>query len=515
MAAMIRPRPTGSVQPTVSPAVHRLLDGRLPVTVSVLGSEDRSSGLSGFRDLAERRRAMGENRHGVDRRGFLRSGAAVVAGVAAGGPLQALAARTAGASTAPGVRRPHSPDYGPLVAVKDRTTGLELLKLPEGFEYVSYGWTGDPMSDGRATPGAHDGMAAFRVGPTRVALVRNHEQGAFSGAFTDAAYDPMANGGTTNLTFDPVRGRFLDSRASLSGTIRNCAGGPTPWGSWLSCEETTVVNGAVRHGYVFEVPRDGVSSAQPYREMGRFSHEAVAVDPRTGWVYETEDANPAGLYRFRPRRRGRLGDGGVLEMLAIGDGSYDTRADGTGVTYPRPHWVRIDNPDPGPDETSTVQQGIAKGGAVFSRLEGAWYHEGKAYIVSTSGGPAGQGQVFEYDLRDGDLRVLFASPGAEVLNNPDNIAVSPRGGIVLCEDGSGVEYVHGLTRDGDIFPFAANNVVIPPEGVPGKAAAPGDYTGSEWCGATFEPDDGRWLFVNIQSPGITFAITGPWRRGSL
>ena len=457
---------------------------------------------------------MSEIEQGLDRRRLLRGGAAMAAGLMAAGPLQALAARTAGA--APMVKRPHSPDYGPLAPVKDQTTGLELLMLPKGFEYLSYGWTGDEMSDGRPTPGAHDGMAAFQVRGDRVALVRNHEQSSLTGAFTDAAYDPMANGGTTTLEFDAHRGRFRSARASLSGTIRNCAGGPTPWGSWLSCEETTVINGEVRHGYIFEVPYDGVSSAEPYKAMGRFSHEAVAVDPRTGWVYETEDANPSGLYRFRPDRRGDLGSGGVLEMLAIGDdGSYDTRADATGVRYPRTHWVRIDEPDPGPDETSTVQQGIAKDGAVFARLEGAWYHAGKVYVVSTSGGPTGQGQVFEYDPRAGDMKVLFASPNADVLNNPDNITVSPRGGIVLCEDGSGVEYLHGLTRDGEIFRFAANNIVIPPEGVPGKSTAPGDYTGSEWCGATFEPRHGDWLFVNIQTPGITFAITGPWGRGSL
>jgi secreted PhoX family phosphatase len=87
---------------------------------------------------------------------------------------------------------------------------------------------------------------------------------------------------------------------------------------------------------------------------------------------------------------------------------------------------------------------------------------------------------------------------------------------VLCEDGSGIEYLHGLTTDGQIFRFAQNSVVIPAGGMPGRSAiAPGDYRGSEWCGATFEPKNGNWLFVNIQTPGITFAITGPWRRGSL
>ena len=162
-----------------------------------------------------------------------------------------------------------------------------------------------------------------------------------------------------------------------------------------------------------------------------------------------------------------------------------------------------------------MQQGIAKGGAVFARLEGAWYFDGKIYIVSTSGGPIGQGQIFEYEPASGAMRVVYASPASDILNNPDNITVSPRGGIVLCEDGSGAEYLHGLTPDGEIFRFAENNMVVPPGGIPGKTIRAGDYRGSEWAGATFEPKNGNWLFVNIQSPGVTFAITGPWRQGAL
>lgn len=467
----------------------------------------------------------------LDRRGFLRTGlAAATLGMAASGPLAALSARTADASTM--VKRAFSPDYGPLFPVKDQTTGLELLKLPRGFEYLTHGWTGDPMSDERRTPGSHDGMAAFTPSDALkdrteaggsggagkghwTVLVRNHEVGSLNGAFVTPAYNPAAGGGTTSLIFDTRQGKFLESWASLGGTIRNCAGGPTPWGSWLSCEETTLINGSYRHGYVFEVPHDGIGDAKPYKEMGRFSHEAVAVDPETGWVYETEDATPSGFYRFRPKVKGDLGQGGVLEMMKLGSSAYTTYKDGTGVEYPEIGWVAIDNPDPGAGETSVVQQGIAKGGASFARLEGAWYHDGKVYIVSTSGGPTGQGQVFEYDLAGNTMRVLFASPNAAVLNNPDNICVSPRGGIVLCEDGSGIEYLHGLTTDGEIFPFAENSVVIPAGGVPGKAAAPGNYTGSEWCGSVFDSKDGGWLFANIQSPGITFAITGPWQNGSL
>jgi secreted PhoX family phosphatase len=453
---------------------------------------------------------------GLGRRQFLNRGLATAAALTSLGPLEALGARAAGA--APMQKRAASPDYGPLYPARDHTTGLELIALPRGFEYLTYGWTGDTMSDGIATPRAHDGMAAFGRPDGKVAVVRNHEVGSFDGAFAAPAYNPMSSGGTTTLVFDPDAGEFLESRASLAGTNTNCAGGPTPWGTWLTCEETTKVGAdGTKHGYVFEVPFDGYGDPAPLTAMGRFSHEAVAVDPGTGIVYLTQDATPSGFYRYLPKQAGALAQGGELQMLVIrsaAGGSYTTYADGTGVEY-ETGWVTIDSPDPVPGELSTVQQGIARGGAQFRRLEGAWWGNDRCYIVSTSGGPKGQGQVFEYDPAGERMRVLFASPDASVLNNPDNISVSPRGGIVLCEDGSDSEYVHGLTTDGEIFPFALNQVVIPDGGVQGKKVAPGNYTGSEWCGSTFEPKNGNWLFANAQSPGITFAITGPWARGSL
>jgi secreted PhoX family phosphatase len=453
---------------------------------------------------------------GLGRRQFLNRGLVTAAALASLGPLEALAARSAGA--APMQKRSESPDYGPLYPARDHTTGLELISLPRGFEYLTFGWTGDPMSDGIATPRAHDGMAAFRRPDGKVAIVRNHEVSSFAGAFAAPAYNPASGGGTTTLVFDPDKGEFLESRASLAGTNNNCAGGPTPWGTWLTCEETTRVGAdGTKHGYVFEVPFDGYGDPAPLKAMGRFSHEAVAVDPGTGIVYLTEDATPSGFYRYLPKQGGALAQGGELQMLVIqsaAGGSYTTYGDGTGVTY-KTDWVTIDNPDPAPGDLSTVRQGIAKGGAQFRRLEGAWWGNDRCYIVSTSGGPKGQGQVFEYDPATERMRVLFASPDASVLNNPDNISVSPRGGIVLCEDGSDSEYVHGLTTDGEIFPFALNRIVIPAGGVPGKKVAPGNYSGSEWCGSTFEPKNGNWLFANAQTPGITFAITGPWARGSL
>jgi secreted PhoX family phosphatase len=440
---------------------------------------------------------------GFERRTLLR-GAAVAA--AASLPFQALAARTAAAAP---VKLGSDAGYGPLRPVKDQATGLELLQLPRGFEYISYGWTNDLMDDGVRTPGAHDGMAAFRHGD-KVHLVRNHERGA-GPAFTAPAYNPEAGGGTTTMVFDPDAGWWLESYGSLGGTLRNCAGGPTPWNTWLTCEETFSTTAGKRHGYVFEVASEGKGNPEPYRAMGRFNHEAVAVDPATGHVYETEDRGDASLYRFVPAVPGDLSKGGRLEALRIGTATYDTRPDGE-KAYGTVSWVPVDDVDPVLD--TVRHQAQANGAAVFSRLEGAWYGNDRIYVITTDGGPARQGQVFELDPATDEFRVLFASPGSEVLNAPDNMCVSPRGGLVLCEDGGGTEYVHGLTTDGEIFRFAANNVDLR-GGTAGKNVPAADHTGSEWAGSVFEPKNGNWLFVNIQTPGVTFAITGPWARGAL
>ena len=444
----------------------------------------------------------------LNRRTFLQSALGAGAGIALAGPFAALGARAAGA--APGA--PAGSGYGPLSPVRDQTTGLELLMLPRGFEYVSFGWRNDVMSDGTPTPSNHDGMAAFRDGDL-VRLVRNHERGNGAPfAPADATYDPLAGGGTTTLVFDPEGGSLVEHRASLSGTIRNCAGGPTPAGTWLTCEETTQINGTTRHGYVFEVPAAGLADPVPLTGMGRFSHEATATDPDTGIVYETEDAGSSALYRYVPTDPADLAAGGVLQAMVL-DGTVDTRLWAAG-TSASAEWVVVDAPDWAPGEPTPWQQAEAKGAARIVRGEGAWWGNGVIYVISTSGGAAGQGQVFAYDPVAATFTCVFDSPSSDVLNAPDNVCVSPRGGLVLCEDGSGREYLHGLTPDGEIFRFAENNIVLPPE-YEGSKGYSGDFSGSEWAGATFEPKNGNWLFVNVQSPGITFAITGPWRTGAL
>lgn len=469
------------------------------------------------------------------RRGMLKSG--VAAAAAASMPLGLI-----GAGTARAVQLPYSPDYGPLAPVADQATGLPLLQLPQGFKYWSFGWTGDVMSDGIATPGAHDGMAVVASDPHKLVLVRNHEQGSrTAGAYlpNKGVYDPSCNGGTTNLVFAPQQKKWLSSWASLSGTIRNCAGGPTPWNTWISCEETTdgVHNGATRqHGYCFDVPAMGLASAVALKDMGCFVHEAVAVDPVTGIIYETEDSNPSGFYRFIPNVKGQPAKGGRLQMMKLRNapfnasitingsnhGYYNTGvAQAAGTTWDV-EWVDIANPDmpfvSGTTYGGVRAQGLVQGASSIVRGEGVWYGNGVIYVCSTSGGANGNGQIFAYDPRKETLVMLFESGGNSEVDNPDNIAWSPRGSLILCEDGDATpQALRGLTLDGTIFPFCYNNVNFSGTGMGNYARPSGrsfgsDWRGSEFCGATFHDE---WLFVNIQSPGITFAITGPWDNGAL
>ena len=469
----------------------------------------------------------------ISRREFL-----VSAGLAAfAAPLYALQTRIAsGASLT-------TAGYGPLAPVADMTTGLPLLELPRGFRYLTFGWTGDPMTNGSPTPRSHDGMAAFSAKNGLVALVRNHEV-VFPAitaqnpnptrltAFGDNPYDPAGGGGTTTTLFDPKTGKIVSVVPSLSGTGVNCAGGPTPWGSWLSCEETLLdpkrsPMTTKPHGYIFEVPHDGVSDAKPLVAMGRFWHEAIAVDPDTGIVYETEDRTVAGLYRFVPKRKGKLADGGTLQALAIaGRPKFDTRTGQLpirqslggqvrGAEYDV-EWVTIDDPDrPHVNEADwdtrgVSQQGLDKGAATFGRLEGITYGNDRLFITATSGGDAKMGQVWELDPRRAKLRLIFESPGEEILAGPDNITLSKRGGLAICEDGPGIDRVQGLTKNGQLFPFARNAIVLKGE----KNGFTGDFRTMEFAGVTYSPD-GNWMFFNVQTPGVTFAVTGPWGEGML
>jgi secreted PhoX family phosphatase len=178
-------------------------------------------------------------------------------------------------------------------------------------------------------------------------------------------------------------------------------------------------------------------------------------------------------------------------------------------------WVPI--ADPTASAASTYEQGRALGGARFRRLEGAWWGHKTGFFLSTDGGQVGEGQVFEIDPKKKRLQLIYDSPAQAETENPDNITVTPHGGLLMCEDNAGAsandaERLLGLTLTGKVFTFAKNNVNL--TGSPNGVIPAGDYRQPEWAGACYSPD-GRWLFVNIQTPWITFAITGPWHKGPL
>ncbi len=443
-----------------------------------------------------------------------------LAGLGAAAALSPLASRIAAADTrAPAVA---VPGYGPL-----RTDPEGLLDLPDGFRYSVVSRVGQDMDDGFVVPGLPDDMHAFPGANGRTIIVRNHElhpgseQTAFramKGSLSDAQlariYDPGAGrGGTTTLVVDtaadsesvPVERQFL----SLAGTLRNCSGGATPWGSWVSSEEMVIGAGQYgarrAHGYNFEVPASasGLVDPVPLEAMGRFNHEAVAVDPATGIVYQTEDREDSLLYRFLPDESGRLAAGGRLQALAIRDlpGVHTGNRRNADVTFPigerfAVEWVDLDDVTSPNDDLR--HQGRARGAAVFVRGEGMTVETDggvRIWFVCTTGGPFELGQLWCYrpSAGEGGSVELGVEPrNAKHLQNGDNLTVAPFGDLLVCEDSPADQRIVGITNGGGMYALAAN-----------------PRSNSEFAGATFSPDGGT-LFVNLQNPGLTFAIKGPW-----
>lgn len=437
----------------------------------------------------------------ISRRTFVGRGALAAGGAALLGPLAACGEE-------PRRQRAPGAGYGPLL---DDPAGL--LDLPRGFRYRILSRKGVRMRDGRAVPGDPDGMAAFPGPRGTTILMRNHELHDDEGPAVEGRnpHRGDAPGGTTAVVVGAGR-RRVDDYVTSSGTRDNCAGGATPWGTWLTCEED-------EDGQVFEVdPGDPENdlSRTPIRGMGRFSHEAIGIDPKTGIAYLTEDnygaelpATPADedddhgayLYRFVPDDRrprpGALQRGGRLEVLAVEAGPRTLNAD----LYERGRrlgvaWRPVDEEDP---------RGAAKdtdGAIRFNRLEGAYFSGGAFWFDDTHGGAQRLGQIFRYRPATATLELFYEGTDRLRMNGPDNIVVTPWGDLWFAEDGENADgeseakenRVMGVTPEGTVYPFAR-------------------LSGSELAGPTFAPD-GATFFVNAQGAGLTFAVWGPFRRAS-
>lgn len=490
--------------------------------------------------------AVPSRRDFLRRSGLLAGGTAIVSGTT----LAALSAHTARA-TERGFQHKYEwyfdgyrSEYGTPRPMRDQN-GDEILALPPDFKYMTFSKIGERMSDGNIVPRAHDGMSCFEgFGPGRtVRLIRNHEVRTGPGAFNDPSsfsvggpaetrYDPLGVGGTVTIDIDLDRRRVIRSFVSLNGTIVNCSGG-LAWRNmgWITSEESVAgpnQGWGKKHGYNFFVPVTAhkAVAAVPLTWMGRFAHEAAVADAR-GYLYQTEDAgNSSGFYRAIPKNPANLHAGGKLEMLAIKGSPRADLIKGQTVGARLPvEWVTIDDPDPDLENgaPSCFSQGRAKGGAAFNRLEGVFTGlDGcSIYFVSTSGGDRSYGQLWHYipaDRLNGEdqLVLVFESPSGSVLDSPDNICITPRGGILFCEDDA--------SGDGDSHPLAPGISDVNRLIGMGGLGEPFEFAvnllnDSEFAGACFSPD-GQTLFVNIfggsaAGSGMTCAIWGPWERGPL
>ncbi len=451
-----------------------------------------------------------------------------------------------------------NPLFPPLKVGRDG-----LLAVPRGFSYEVGSISGKTdIHDGSGkvigkTPERPDGTTAVLEGPSRLRLIQNHEAKPGSSQpvplVKGTVYDRGALGGGCTVTETNRNGRRLSQWVGISGTVSNCAGGPAPWGAWLTCEESEAKAGTGTleqdHGYVFEVfaATPDKQAPKPIKAWGRAPHEAVVIEPNRRRVYLTEDASkPTGLlyrwtapvgYKLKPYIANALGEhDGSLDAMAVltNDGSvlpdlaYVTSAQ-IGRPF-RTRWVKV--PDRAA-ETVSLRNQFDDGRVTHSKkLEGAWGDRHGMYFVSSFSFGAGDlpanatkhdGQLWYYEYSAETLTLVAYFPYTELLHTdppgwegalgdsldlafdgPDNVHVSPYGRLVLAEDGNTANHLLSWDRETGAQAIVRNNIVLEKNSLGGNVY-------SEMTGPTFSPD-GLVLFGNVQEPGHTFAIRGPWRR---
>lgn len=416
----------------------------------------------------------------------------------------------------------HNP-YGELI---EESNGI--FRIPPGFSCRVLSQTDDLMNDGYRVPSACDGMAAISLADGRIALIRNHELDvndrrptAYGKKLPNRidlpaaiSYDRgqqgvYAMGGTTTLIVDAATGQVVDQRLSLAGTLRNCAGGVTPWSTWISCEETIVPAGGPlkRHGYCFEVDPILGGNPLPIKQMGFFRHEAVAFSQDGRIAYLTEDRQDSALYRFLVNEPGNLHAGGRLQALAVvGKPKLNTANHSGNAVLPRSRlmveWLDIENPDPDDDRLRAHCQSL--GAAQFCRGEGVVCDGRLVAFTCTAGGPKHMGQIWLYHpspfegrdqekLQPGQLELFVESQDRRIMAMCDNLCFAPNGDLIVAEDGPGPsQRLLVVKPDGETYVLLEHFVNI-----------------SELAGCTWSPD-GTTLFFNVFHPGMTVALSGPW-----
>jgi secreted PhoX family phosphatase len=387
----------------------------------------------------------------------------------------------------------------------------KVLDIHRSLSYNIISTKGQKMSDGYRVPGNPDGMSLFNIDQDHSVLVRNHELGRTSGRlmgpFTNPSidalklgekhYDKNAFGGTTNILLNNKSNEVVKEYLSLSGTMTNCAGGSSPWGTWLTCEENIAKKkkDKVSHGYVFEVDpkKEFLQTPVPLKKMGRFNHEAVAFD-KYGCAYLTEDRSDGLIYKFIPKNKNSLDDGDLYALKISKKDSRNWKNRDLIINQKfNIEWVRLEDIDP--DSDTLRDEGIDKGATIFARGEGIAQDGESIFITCTSGGMLNKGQIWKITPRstkESTLELWFEVGKNDMLNMPDNLTVAPWGDLIVCEDNPDIDRLWGIKPNGESYLIAENN-----------------YSRAELAGVCFNPQN-NVLYLNIQQNGQTLAIDGDW-----
>ncbi|MFF9144405.1 alkaline phosphatase PhoX [Streptomyces sp. NPDC014861] len=385
----------------------------------------------------------------MERRSFLRGAVIGTSAAAFGGTLMAGAAYAAPA-------QPGTGPYGALGAAN-----ANGIMLPSGFTSRIVARSGQTVPGTSYTwHNAPDGGACYTDG-TGWIYVSNSE------------INP--SGGASALRFN-ASGTVTGAYRILSNTRQNCAGGKTPWNTWLSCEEVSL-------GYVYEADPYGVNAAVRRDAMGRFKHEAAAADPVRKVIYLTEDESSGCFYRFVPTTWGNLASG-TLQVLVAG-----TAASGSFT------WQNVPDPDGSPTTTRTQVSGAKK----FNGGEGCHYADDKVWFTTK-----GDNRLWQLNLVNNTYELAYDDSlvpgGAAPLTGVDNVTGTSSGDLYIAEDGGNME-ICLITPDDVVSPFLR---------ITGQS-------GSEICGPAFSPDGSRLYFssqrgtTGSSSGGITYEVTGPFR----